>query len=150
MLRSILTTLTLALGLVGSALAGTVNEVNGIAIKGFDPVAYFTEGRPVAGSPDHAASHEGATFLFASAANRDRFLADPGRYAPRYGGFCAFGTARGYKADTQPEAFSIVGDRLYLNYNLAVREEWSKDIPGQIAKADARWPEVRLQKDVVR
>lgn len=131
-------------------LAGTVNEVNGLAIKGYDPVAYFAEGRPVDGSPEFAATHEGATFEFASAANRDLFVADPGRYAPRYGGFCAFGTSGGYKAGIDPRAFTIVNDRLYLNYNLDVRQEWSKDVPGHIAKADANWPAVRNLTDVYR
>ena len=131
-------------------LAGTVNEVNGLAIKGYDPVAYFTEGRPVDGSPEFAATHEGATFEFASAANRDLFVADPGRYAPRYGGFCAFGTSGGYKAGIDPRAFTIVNDRLYLNYNLDVRQEWSKDVPGHITKADANWPMVQSLTDVYR
>jgi len=142
--------LALAAGLAASAFAGPVNEVDGVAIKGYDPVAYFTERKPVPGSPEFTASHEGATFRFASAENRDRFLEDPARYAPQYGGFCAFGTSRGYKADTDPAAFTIVGDRLYLNYNLGVRAEWSKDIPGHVAKADANWPTVKLQADVVR
>jgi hypothetical protein len=132
------------------ALAGSVNEVNGLAIKGYDPVAYFTEGRAMDGSPAYTATHEGTTFEFASAANRDLFLADPARYAPQYGGFCAFGTSRGYKADIDPRAFTIVGDRLYLNYNLEVREEWSRDVPGHIAKADTNWPTVRETTEVYR
>ncbi len=150
MLRAILAALMLLAGSLAPAVAGTVNEVNGIAIKGYDPVAYFKEGRPVPGMRDYAATVEGATFLFASAANRDLFLGDPAHFAPQYGGFCAFGLSRGYKADTQPEAFTIVGDRLYLNYNLEIRDEWSKDIPGHVAKADGNWPEVKLQTDVVR
>jgi hypothetical protein len=150
MIRAVLMAVMLALGIVASATAGSVNDANGIAIKGYDPVGYFTDGRPVPGSRDYAAAHEGATFLFASARNRDLFLSDPAHYAPQYGGFCAFGTAQGYKADTQPEAFTIVGDRLYLNYNLEVRDEWSKDIPGYVAKADASWPTVKLQTDVMR
>jgi YHS domain-containing protein len=132
------------------ALAGSVNEVNGLAIKGYDPVAYFTEGRAVDGSPAHTATYEGATFEFASAANRDLFAADPARYAPRYGGFCAFGTSRGYKADIDPRAFTVVGDRLYLNYNLEVREEWARDVPGHVARADANWPTVRETTEVYR
>ena len=150
MLHAILTVLMLLAGSLAPAMAGTVNEVNGIAIKGYDPAAYFKEGKPVPGVRDYAATVEGATFLFASAANRDLFLSDPGHYAPVYGGFCAFGLSGGYKADTQPEAFTIVGDRLYLNYNLAIRDEWSKDVPGHIAKADHNWPAVKLQTDVVR
>lgn len=134
----------------GPAPAGTVNEVNGLAIYGYDPVAYFTEGKAVDGSPAYVATHEGATFEFASAANRDRFAADPGRYAPQYGGYCAYGTSAGYKAGIDPRAFTIVNDRLYLNYNLDVRQEWSKDVPGHIAKADGNWPTVRELTEVHR
>jgi YHS domain-containing protein len=131
-------------------LAGTVNEVNGLAIKGYDPVAYFTEGRAVDGSPEYVATLGGATFEFASAANRDLFAADPSKYAPQYGGFCAFGTSGGYKADVDPQAFTIVGDRLYLNYNLDIRQQWSKDVAGHVAKADENWPAVQNLTEVYR
>lgn len=126
------------------ALAGTVNEVNGLAIKGYGPIAYFTEGEAVDGSPAYVATHEGATSEFASAANRDRFVPDPGRYAPRYGGFCAFGASGGYKALT------IVNDRLCLTYNLDVRNEWSKNVSGHVAKAGGNWPKVRGLTEVYR
>lgn len=145
-----LAALLLAAILATSAFAGEVNDVSGQAIGGYDPVAYFTEGRPLKGSPGHAATHRGATFHFATAANRDRFAADPDRYAPQYGGFCAFGASRGYKADTDPDAFTIVDGKLYLNYNQAVRSQWQKDVPGHVAKADANWPSVKEQSDVVR
>lgn len=132
------------------ALAGTVNEVKGLAIKGYDPVAYFTDGKPVLGSPKYRARHEGATFRFASAAHRDSFTAHPRRYAPLYGGFCAYGTSQGYKADIDPAAFTIVDGRLYLNYNAEVKAEWSKDIPGFIEKADRNWPAVAKTTKVHR
>jgi hypothetical protein len=140
----------LALLAAPPALAGSVNEVNGLAIKGYDPVAYFTEGRAVDGSPTITATHEGATFEFASAANRDLFAADPARYALQYRGFCAFGASRGYKADTDPRAFTVVNGKLYLNYNLEVRDEWSRDVPGHVARADANWPTVRETTEVYR
>jgi YHS domain-containing protein len=140
----------LAILAAAPALAGSVNEAGGVAIKGYDPVAYFTEGKAVDGSPDITVTYEGATFEFASAANRDLFAADPTRYAPQYGGFCAFGTSRGYKADIDPQAFTVVGDRLYMNYNLEVRQEWAKDVPGNVAKADANWPKVRETTEVYR
>lgn len=130
--------------------AGSVNETGGVAIKGHDPVAYFTQGGPVDGSPEFTVAHDGAVFEFASAANRDLFAADPARYAPRYGGFCAFGASRGYKADIDPRAFTVVDGRLYLNYNLEVRAEWSKDVPGHVAKADANWPAVQRTTEVHR
>jgi hypothetical protein len=130
--------------------AGTINEVKGLAIHGYDPVAYFTAGGPVMGSPRFTLRHEGATFRFASAAHRDSFRADPGRFAPAYGGFCAYGVSKGYKAKIEPEAFTIIDGRLYLNYNLEVREMWSKGIPGHIEKADQNWPAVAKTTKVAR
>ena len=80
---------------------------------------------------------------FASAASRDAFRAAPAKYAPQYGGYCAYGMASGYKAPIEPDAWTIVEGKLYLNYNLSVRSRWSADIPGYIGKADANWPTVR-------
>lgn len=125
------------------AAAGEFYEPNGIAIRGYDPVAYFEERRPVPGSPRWTAQFQGSTFSFASAAHRDAFTADPERYAPQYGGFCAFAAAKGYKAKTDPDAFSLVNGKLYLNYSLSVRELWQEDTDGYIAKGDKTWPEIR-------
>ena len=118
-------------------------ELNGLAIDGHDPVAYFTEQKPVKGSPEFRVEFEGATFQFALAAHRDAFVADPSKYAPQYGGYCAYGMAKGYKAKIDPAAFTVVGDKLYLNYSEMVRSQWLSDIPGYIGKADANWPDVR-------
>jgi hypothetical protein len=115
------------------------------AIRGYDPVAYHLEGKPVPGKPDIVFVWQDAEWHFSNTANRDAFAAKPDKYAPRYGGFCAFGTSRGYKVSTQPEAFTIVDGALYLNYNLAVQETWDKDRPGYIEKADANW--VTLKDD---
>ena len=109
------------------------------AIRGYDPVAYHVEGKPVLGKPDIVLVWQDAEWHFANAVNRDTFAANPEKYAPRYGGFCAFGTSRGYKVSTQPEAFSIVDGALYLNYNVDVQKTWDKDRPGYIKKADANW-----------
>jgi YHS domain-containing protein len=133
--------------LASAAHAGEFYEKAGVAIRGYDPVAYFTENRPVPGMAQHRFEYKGSTFHFASMANRDAFAADPAKYAPQYGGYCAFGTAGGYKAAIDPAAFTIVDGRLYLNYNRDVQRQWSKDIPGYIAKADRNWPAVsRLTK----
>lgn len=140
----------LAMGIAGPAFAGSVNETGGVAVKGYDPVAYFTERRPVPGNEALTASHDGITYRFATPANRDAFTAAPARYLPQYGGFGAYGTASGYKADIEPQAFTIVGDKLYLNYNDEVRATWATDIPGQITKADANWPTVMTETDVYR
>jgi YHS domain-containing protein len=135
---------------MGVAQAGTVNEDHGVAIKGYDPVAYFTDNRPVKGSKAHSFVYEGVTYEFASAAHRKLFAADPEKYAPQFGGFCAYGTATGHKAVIDPAAFSIVEGKLYLNYDTKVRDAWRKDEPGYIHKADEAWPSVSQQADVVR
>lgn len=133
-----------------SALAGSINEVKGIAILGYDPVAYFTVGKPVKGLAKYTAKLEGATFQFATAANRDSFVANTDKYAPKYGGFCAYGTSRGYKAAIDPTAFTIVDGHLYLNFNPDVKKTWSQDIPGYIEKADKNWPDVQKTEKVFR
>jgi YHS domain-containing protein len=135
---------------VASAWAGEFNERNGAALSGHDPVAYFVEGKPVAGQVSLRLEHQGSTFLFSSAANRDAFTANPAKYAPQYGGYCAYGVSRGYKADIDPAAFTIVDGKLYLNYNRQVQADWLKDVPGYIAKADARWDDVRRIEKVIR
>jgi YHS domain-containing protein len=112
------------------------------AIRGYDPVAYFTQRAPVKGSREFRHEWRGATWHFASAANRDRFAAEPEKYAPQYGGYCAYGVALGSAPPIDPAAWSIVDGRLYLNFNLPTRAAWEKDIPGYIRKADANWPGV--------
>jgi hypothetical protein len=112
----------------------------GVAIKGYDPVAYFTMSKPVKGDKDQVASWMGATWRFASAQNRDLFEKDPEKYAPRYGGYCAYGVANNYLVKIDPKAWTVYEGRLYLNYSLKVREQWKTDIPGNIRKADANWP----------
>jgi len=114
----------------------------GKAIRGYDPVAYFTEGKPVAGKPEFTHKWKGATWYFASAANRDRFRQDPERWAPQYGGYCAYGVAQGYAVKIEVDQWSVVGGKLYLNYNRSVQRTWKQDIPGYIRKADGNWPGV--------
>ncbi len=115
-------------------------QADGLAIHGYDPVAYFTEGEPVLGSPDHSIIHNGATWQFSSAANLAAFEGDPERYGPRFGGYCAYAASQGYLAPTVPEAWTIHEDRLYLNFSIRVRRLWSRDIAGNIAKGEANWP----------
>jgi hypothetical protein len=114
----------------------------GTAIKGYDPVAYFTEGRPVEGSRDYSHDWQGVSWRFASAANRDRFIADPESYAPQYGGYCAWAVAEGYTADIDPEAWHIADGKLYLNYDRSIRQRWLADVPGNIARGDDNWPAI--------
>lgn len=117
-----------------------VNAEGGVAIRGTDPVAYFTEGRPILGRAEFTHAWAGATWRFASTENRDRFAADPERYAPAYGGFCAYAAARNYTASVDPQAWRIVEGRLFLNYDLSIRDRWARNIPAEIANADRNWP----------
>lgn len=116
------------------------------AVEGYDVVAYFTEGAPVRGDRSHQAEWDGETWLFASAANRDRFLADPAAYAPQYGGHCSWAASRNYIAYGDPEAWRIHEGKLYLNYNKSIRARWAQDIPGNVAKADANWPGLSAER----
>ena len=131
-----------ALLIAGAAAAqkAPVFTAEGAAIRGYDPVAYFTEGRPVKGKAELTHQWNGATWRFASAANRDRFAQAPEKYAPQYGGYCAYGVSSGYAVKTEPDAWSVVDGKLYLNYDRGVQSSWLKDPPGYIRKADANWP----------
>lgn len=131
----------------GAQSAAALDPINqttfgGVAIDGWDPVAYFTDGKPVEGSKAFSFEWNGATWRFASAAHRDLFAAAPERYAPQYGGYCAWAVSQGYTADIDPEAWRIEGGRLFLNYSLDVQKKWAADIPGNIAKGDANWPKL--------
>lgn len=140
--RSILA--LLAATLAHPALAGEnpVFSEGGIAINGYDPVAYYTTGGPVEGSTDHMAEWNGSKWLFSNAENKSSFEENPEKFAPQYGGYCAYAVSRGYTASTQSDAWTIYEGKLYLNYNKAVRLLWSQDIPGHISSADSNWPGV--------
>ncbi|MEO0503620.1 MAG: YHS domain-containing (seleno)protein [Pseudomonadota bacterium] len=114
----------------------------GIAVDASDVVAYFTIGTPMTGSPEFTHDWNGATWRFVSAANRDSFAANPDAYAPQYGGYCAWAVSEGYTASTIPEAWKIVDDKLYLNFNRRIQRRWERDIPARIAAANANWPTV--------
>lgn len=116
------------------------------AIKGYDVVAYFTDGKPLAGNPEFTHEWKGAKWQFVSAEHRDAFKAAPEKYAPEYGGYCAWGMTKGYKASTEPSAWKIVNGKLYLNYNNDVQQAWAKDIPGMIRAADAEWQKKFAEK----
>ena len=131
-----------------SVFAGQFFERDGLAIMGYDPVAYVTDRKAVKGSPDLAAEYVGSTFYFSTEVHREAFAKNPERFVPQYGGYCAYGMAKGYKAVIDPDAFTVVGDKLYFNYSERVRAQWLLDVPGYIRKADANWPEVRKLKKV--
>lgn len=113
-----------------------------LAVSGYDPVAYFAQGKPVEGSSDHELEWNGATWRFSSAANMDKFRSDPTAWAPQYGGYCAWAVSQGYTASSDPEVWRIVDGKLYLNYSKGVQQTWEEDIPGNVTKADANWPKV--------
>lgn len=132
----------------GAAIAADENYiVDGYGANGYDAVAYFTENAAVIGDDAYTAEHEGVAYRFSSAANRDAFAADPAKYAPQYGGFCAFGLAMGRKVPTDPTAFAVVDDKLYLNLNKGVQKRWRADIPGFVKGADNNWAIVRSLTD---
>ena len=116
--------------------------VTGVAVGGYDPVAYFTDGKPVKGQADVTLEHQGVTWRFASAANRDAFKADPAKYAPQYGGYCAWAVAEGYTAKGDPKAWRIVDGKLYLNYNTSVQRTWEKSLAANVTRGDANWPKM--------
>jgi YHS domain-containing protein len=119
------------------------------AIRGYDPVAYFTKEKAVLGSDKFVHEWNGAMWKFASQENLDLFKSNPEKYAPQFGGYCAYGVSdgEGHKSPTSPDAFTIVGGKLYLNYNLKVKELWNADQAHRIKTGEANWPQLRKHKE---
>jgi YHS domain-containing protein len=113
-----------------------------VAVSGYDPVAYFTDGRPVRGTTQFRMTHNGYEYRFASAEHLAAFRANPARYTPQYGGYCAWAVSQGYTASADPTNWRIVDGKLYLNYNDEVQRRWESDIAGHIRSANANWPSV--------
>lgn len=134
--------LTAALARPALAAKPPVFSTDGIAINGYDPVAYFTDSAPVQGDMAHQSDWQGAKMLFASAENKAIFDTEPEKFAPKYGGYCAYAVSKGATAPTDPNAWTVHEDRLYLNFSVDVRGIWKQDIPGNVARADANWPGV--------
>lgn len=141
--------------LIGSTLAAAMLVLGGMAhadnpvvaiddagraIRGYDAVAYFEDGQPRPGSAEFSHQWKGADWLFASAAHRDAFKADPERYAPQFGGYCAYAITKGHVLESNPEIWSIVDDKLYLNLGAGAQSRWQKDVPGNIVRANNNWP----------
>ena len=145
------TTVAVLGGAASNALA--VAEINvapgktlkgpGVAVHGYDPVAYFTEGKPVQGTAELAIVHGGATYRFANADNMKAFKANPAKYVPAFGGYCAFGVSVGAKFDGDPRYWKIVDGKLYLNLNAEIQKTWLKDVPGNINKAEKSWTKIK-------
>ena len=115
-------------------------DKNGLGIQGYDPVAFFTDHKPVRGNPEFQFSHDGALYYFASKDHRDVFKADPAKYEPSFGGFCAYGVSRNKLVEVDVEAFQIVDGRLLLQYSKSVQSDFNKDTKGNLTKADGNWP----------
>ena len=142
--KRVLIALLVSVGSVAAADSKpAVNKGAGdLAIRGYDPVAYVVAGAATIGSPKFEYRWNDAVWRFVSAANRTRFIKDPARFAPQFGGYCAWAISRGYTADADPEAWRIVDGRLYLIYSKAVQRRWEQDVEGNIARARANWPAV--------
>ena len=144
MKKIILSAIVLCFIVIGAHAQKSATFVaDGKAIKGYDPVAFFTESRAVRGQDSLMYGWNGADWLFSSRANLDRFRAEPEKYAPQYGGYCAYGTSQGHKAPTQVDTWSVVDGKLYFNYSMKVKEMWMKDRAGFIMKADQQWPALK-------
>ncbi|MFT5486386.1 MAG: hypothetical protein ACI9JL_001347 [Paracoccaceae bacterium] len=151
--RRVLAVFTLAFAMLAGAslmqpaAAGKVWFEGGVfgsaAVRGYDVVAYFTQGKPVEGKRDFAHKWNNTTWRFASAAHRDLFAANPEKYAPQYGGWCAWAVSQGSTASVDPAAWRIVDGKLYLNYSKSVQAQWVRDIPGHISKGDNNWPGIK-------
>ncbi len=140
-----------ALAAVSAVLAaappvgGEINvDKDGLALKGYDPVAYFAEaGKATKGDAAITAQHAGATYRFATAENKAAFEKEPAKYVPQYGGYCAYGVSKGAKYDIEPTAFQVVDGKLYVNYDASVQKKFTKDPGTFIAKADKNWDSVK-------
>ncbi len=147
-MKNILFATLVALVFVSTASAKALVNIDksGVGIQEHDPVAYFTDNKPVKGSAQFQSAFNGVTYYFASAQNKTTFDANPAKYEPQFGGFCAWAVSRGYTASIDPKAFQIVNERLLLQYNLGVRKNFNQDPEGNLKKADANWPSIVEKK----
>ena len=140
-------TLLLVCFILGAQTAWALDPIytswySNLAIKGYDPVAYFLEEKPVEGKSKFEHEWKGATWRFASDENRQRFIANPDAYAPQYGGYCAYAVSQNTTASIEPEQFSIVDGKLYLNYNANIQKQWLGKRRLYIQEADKNWPQL--------
>ena len=112
-------------------------------LSGYDPVSYFSMGKPMKGSGYHVAEHQGITYAFASKENKATFEGNPEKYVPMYGGYCAYGVAVGKKFVADPEVWKIVDGKLYVNLDKGIQGKWNEDIPGHIKNADKNWTKIQ-------
>lgn len=139
-MKPVLLSLLVVFSITVSAQTSSYYSSNGKALKGYDPVSYFLDKKAVAGDDRFSWQWSGNTWLFSSAAHLDSFKMAPERYAPQFGGYCAYGVSENHKSPTDPQAWTIIGDKLYLNYNLKVQGMWLKDTANRIPLAYKLWP----------
>ena len=143
-LKSIFTAVAITVSSLSFAGVDTQTDSNDVILAGHDAVAYFTQNKPVLGKSEFTAVHNDAIYRFSSADNRDAFNSNPEKYAPAYGGYCAFGTTFGKKFEIDGKAFEIVDGKLYVNKNLEVYQAWKKDIPKHLVEAQEQWPTIEF------
>ena len=142
-LNTLLPAVALLMSVVATpALAGDVTQSTP-GISGYDPVAYFTDGKAMKGSGYHVADYKGVTYAFASKDHKQLFEDNPEKYVPAYGGYCAYGVAVGKKFVSDPEAWKVVNGTLYLNLDKDIQSKWLQDVPGYIKKSEANWKEIK-------
>ena len=137
---------TLAVSLAAQTKTLLNLDKTGLAIQGYDPVAFFTDGKPIKGKPEFPARYNGALYCFASKEHRDVFKADPTKYEPAFGGYCAYGVSRNKLVEIEVDAFQIVDGRLLLQYSKGIRGDFNRDTQGNLSKADANWPVLMEKK----
>ncbi|WP_455371173.1 YHS domain-containing (seleno)protein [Petrachloros mirabilis] len=138
-----MTGIALATCLYAAPASATDVQHSTPGLSGYDPVAYFTDGKPIRGSGYHVAVHEGVTYAFASAEHQKMFKADPEKYLPAYGGYCAYGVAVGKKFVANPDVWKVLNGRLYLNLDRDIQMKWEQDIHGNIKKAEHNWVDIK-------
>ena len=141
--KTILTALLIWTGLAAQAVSAEPIANSTPGVQGYDLVSYQTGKRPLRGNGHFLAEHDGVTYLFVNAENQAAFQENPARYVPAYGGYCAFGVSVGKKFVGDPEVWRLVDGRLYLNLDTSIQDQWLKDVPGRIRKAEANWRTIR-------
>ncbi|MEM7297156.1 MAG: YHS domain-containing (seleno)protein [Bacteroidota bacterium] len=139
-MKTLATTFLLLTFFISSGQSPKVYSTKSGAIRGYDPVSYFTKGEPTKGSEEFTAEWNGATWYFSSAENLEAFKQTPEDYAPQFGGYCAYAVSQGYTYQASPEAWKIVDDRLYLNYSKGIQRKWETKQAEFIKAANTNWP----------
>jgi len=135
---------------IAAVAADAVNQVDGVALHGFDPVSYFVQKKPLKGDPALAYAYKGVNYEFHSAENMALFKQKPEKYLPQYGGFCAFAVANGVKADIDPYAYAINDGKLYVNFSVEKRDDFQKKAAENVGKANHNWPTVEPLEKIYR